>query len=497
MLIKSFVSSFALLQLGAARVQFLGIGIAGGDFGCEIDGSCPTGSTQLPLRSFNLGGGDGEGQMKHFSQDDGMNLFRLPISWQSLVNNQLGARLDASNLAKYDKLVQACLATGAHCMIDIHNFARWNGGIIGQGGPTDEQFVSLWTQLATKYAGSANIVFELMNEPHDLDVPTWAATCQKVITAIRSAGALKQMILLPGTNFDSAAHLVGSGSAQALMALTNPDGTTDNLLLDVHKYLDEDNSGTHAACVTNNTDAFGEVAAFLRQAGRKAIVSETGAAPAGSACMERFCEQNAFINANSDVFVGLVAWAAGSFDTSYILGLTPSQKNGKYVDNALATKCVVGTWLESSEFAPPAVSSASARASSSSAGGSGSSSAVATSPTTTQSTSVEVEGGVSTSESTVIEASTPTPAPTLTTTALVVSSGLPLPATVSETLAGLDAPNTVTGTIQTTATRNLVPGASATKSTVTSGGLSRAVSCRGGLVWFSAVVGFVATAGLF
>lgn len=38
-------------------------------------GSCQTGSVQLPLSS--LGGGDGEGQMKHFVQDDKMNVFRL------------------------------------------------------------------------------------------------------------------------------------------------------------------------------------------------------------------------------------------------------------------------------------------------------------------------------------------------------------------------------------------------------------------------------------
>lgn len=105
--------------------------IAGGDFGCEIHvghknhengidrrkltgikGSCPTGLTQLPLSSFGMGGGDGEGQMKHFTQNDGMNIFRLPISWQFLVNNNLGGPLNGANLAKYDKLVQTCLATG-------------------------------------------------------------------------------------------------------------------------------------------------------------------------------------------------------------------------------------------------------------------------------------------------------------------------------------------------------------------------------------------------
>jgi len=256
--------------------------------------------------------------------------------------------------------MQACLSTGAYCMIDIHNFARWNGGIIGQGGPTDEQFVGLWTALATKYAPNPKVVFELMNEPHDLDIAIWAQTCQKAVAAIRSAGATTQMILLPGTNFDSAATLVSSGSADALLSITNPDGTTDNLLLDIHKYLDVDNSGTHAECVTDNTAAFATVADFLRQRGRKGIVSETGASGAAS-CLTAFCAQNAFINANSDVFVGLVAWAAGSFGSSYLLSLTPSkQGGGGLVDNALAAQCVVGTWLEASEVAAPGSSSVAA-----------------------------------------------------------------------------------------------------------------------------------------
>ncbi|KAI1781381.1 glycoside hydrolase family 5 protein [Hypoxylon cercidicola] len=314
----------------------LGVAIAGGDFGCQIDGSCPTGSTQLPLNN------DGVAQMKHFVQDDGINLLRLPISWQFLVNNKLGGNLDTGNLAKYDQLMQACLATGASCMIDIHNFARWNGGIIGQGGPTDDQFVSLWRQLATKYADSDKVVFELMNEPHDLDVGVWANTCQKAVTAIREAGATSQMILLPGTNFDSAATLPTSGGAEQLLDIKNPDGTTDNLLLDIHKYLDEDNSGTHAECTTDNTDAFNDLAEFLRGKGRKGFVSETGASKDAS---------NSLINENSDVFVGLVGWGAGSFDTSYVLSLTPSKQNGKLVDNKLMSQCLIATWVNSEDTA--------------------------------------------------------------------------------------------------------------------------------------------------
>ncbi|KAK0376054.1 cellulase [Colletotrichum limetticola] len=355
--------TLTLLGLTAAACA-RGVAISGADFGCEIDGSCPTGKVQLPLSS--LGGGDGEGQMNHFVQNDKLNMFRLPVGWQFLVNNQLGGQLNAANLGKYDQIMQKCLATGAHCMLDIHNFARWNGGIIGQGGPTDDQFVSLWTQLATKYKDNANVVFEVMNEPHDLDVKLWAATCQKVVTAIRGAGATSQMILLPGTNFNSAEFLVSSGSAEALAAITNPDGTTDNLIIDVHKYLDQDNSGTHRPCTTDNVESFRTVAEFLRAKGRKGLVSETGASSDAS-CFTSFCAQNTFINQNSDVFIGLVGWAAGSFSTDYVLSLTPKKSGNTYTDNNLMKQCVLDTWTNteqnvSTPATPPAASSSSSSA---------------------------------------------------------------------------------------------------------------------------------------
>jgi endoglucanase len=82
--------------------------------------------------------------MSHFVTKDNLNIFRLPVGWQYLVNNVLGGQLDATNSGKYDQLVQACLATGASCIVDIHNYARWDGGIIGQGGPSNAQFTNLW-----------------------------------------------------------------------------------------------------------------------------------------------------------------------------------------------------------------------------------------------------------------------------------------------------------------------------------------------------------------
>jgi endoglucanase len=153
------------------------------------------------------------------------------------------------------------------------------------------------------------------------------------------------MILLPGTNFASAGRFVSSGSADALIKITNPDSTTTGLVLDLHKYLDVDNSGTHAECTTDNiADAFQISADFLRANNRQALVSETGAGSTAS-CFTAFCAQNAFLNQNSDVFLGYIAWGAGSFSTSYVLSLTPSKQNGVFVDAKLASQCVVSPWL--------------------------------------------------------------------------------------------------------------------------------------------------------
>ncbi|KAH6889434.1 glycoside hydrolase superfamily [Thelonectria olida] len=339
-------SLFTLLALASrtlARVQYVGVAIPGIDFGCDIDGSCPIGdNVEFPLKQY--GGGDGAAQMKHFVKNDEMNVFRLPTSWQWIVNNELGD-LDETNWGKYDDLVQACLDTGAYCMIDLHNFARYDGGIIGQGGPSDDVFVDLWKQITHKYADEDRIIFGLMNEPHDVDIKIWAATCQKAVTAIRKAGATSQMILLPGTNFASAETFVSTGSAEALAAISNPDGSKDGLILDVHKYLDINNSGTYTECTTDNVKAFEELASWLRKNKRKCMISESGAS-LDESCIEKFCAQNKAISDNSDVYIGFVAWGAGSFESDYILNLSPSGSPGDYTDNKLMKECVIKPFIE-------------------------------------------------------------------------------------------------------------------------------------------------------
>jgi aryl-phospho-beta-D-glucosidase BglC (GH1 family) len=149
----------------ASKVQYAGINIAGFDFGCTTDGSCSLTGNNKPYNIVQSG--TAIGQMNHFVKDDTLNAFRLPVGWQFLLNNQLGGKLDSNNFGQYDSLVRGCLNSGASlCILDLHNYARWNGAIVGQGGPTDAQLADVWKQLAQKYGSQSKIAFGVMNEPH-------------------------------------------------------------------------------------------------------------------------------------------------------------------------------------------------------------------------------------------------------------------------------------------------------------------------------------------
>ena len=90
--------------------------------------------------------------------------------------------------------------------------------------------------------------------------------------------------------------------------VTNPNGSIDGLIFDVHKYFDIDNSGTHSACVGDFVaDAFSPLADYLRSTGRKAMLSEAGAS-SDPTCLTDVCSAIDFLNGNADVYLGYIGW---------------------------------------------------------------------------------------------------------------------------------------------------------------------------------------------
>lgn len=67
--------------------------------------------------------------MTHFVNDDGFNVFRLPVGWQFLTGDAQSGDINEDNFNEYNDLVNACLATGASCIVDVHNYARFSGKV--------------------------------------------------------------------------------------------------------------------------------------------------------------------------------------------------------------------------------------------------------------------------------------------------------------------------------------------------------------------------------
>lgn len=71
----------------------------------------------------------------------------------------------------------------------------------------------------------------------------------------------------------------------------------------VHKYLDSDNSGTHADCVTNNIDVLTTLYNWLTTNNRQALLSETGGGSTSTSCETDLGQQLAYIKSHQDRIV--------------------------------------------------------------------------------------------------------------------------------------------------------------------------------------------------
>ena len=74
-------------------------------------------------------------------------------------------------------------------------------------------------ELAFHFKANPDVMFGLMNEPHERSASAWIGSANAAIAAIRAAGAVSQEILVPGSYWDSAwtwtstdnAAVVGAG----------------------------------------------------------------------------------------------------------------------------------------------------------------------------------------------------------------------------------------------------------------------------------------------
>ena len=315
------VASAIPASLSAAPLELTGVNLAGAEFGHHIAVPGVYGEHySYPTAE----------EVDYFTAK-GMNVFRLPFSWERL-QRTLGGEFDATELGYLDGFVKHATSKGAHVILDPHNYARYHGTIIGTGDVTNAHFADLWTRLANLYKDNDRVIFGLVNEPYGMpSTEHWVETANAAIAAIRKTGA-DNLILVPGNAWSGAhswaADHYGTPNAVALLKIVDPG---DHFAFDVHQYLDSDSSGSKDVIVNPQigVERLRGITRWLKQNRRRAFLGEfaiandkIGDAPEQIGD-EAIRNMLAFMEQNADVWMGFAWWAAGPRWGDYMFSIEP------------------------------------------------------------------------------------------------------------------------------------------------------------------------------
>ncbi|KAG8710992.1 hypothetical protein FRC09_020832 [Ceratobasidium sp. 395] len=248
----------------------------------------------------------------------GMNTFRVAFLMERISPPATGltGSFNATYLAALKQTANYITGKGGYAVLDPHNFMRYNNGIIS----STSDFSTWWKNLANEFKSNSRVIFDIMNEPHDIDAATVFNLNQAAVNAIRASGATTQLILVEGTSWAGAWTWVSSGNGDAFKTLKDPN---NNIAIEMHQYLDSDGSGTSDVCVSSTiaTERLAAATAWLKANNFKGFLGEIGggsndvciAAIKGGLCSLQ----------QSGVWIGALWWAAGPWWGDYFQSIEP------------------------------------------------------------------------------------------------------------------------------------------------------------------------------
>jgi endoglucanase len=213
-----------------------------------------------------------------------------------------------------------------YVLLDPHNYARYNGNLIGSSQVPNSAFADFWSRLADAYKGNAFVIFGLMNEPNTMPTEQWVSAANAAAAAIRDTGATN-LIMVPG-NAWTGAHSwnqtwYGTANATALLDFVDPG---NNFVVEVHQYFDSDFSGTSAQCgTTDASQVLSGVTSWLASNNLRGFLGEFAGAN-NSSCMQAIQSALQYMQNNDQYWAGWTWWAAGPWWTweDYMFSLEPA-----------------------------------------------------------------------------------------------------------------------------------------------------------------------------
>lgn len=258
-----------------------------------------------------------------YFQAKGMSLVRLPFLWER-VQPTLYAPLDATELQRLTTFVNGATAKGLTVLIDPHNYGRYRQQTIGSSGVPHTAFGDFWYRLAITFRSNPKVMFGLMNEPYGMPTENWVGAANEAIRRIRLAGATNT-IAVPGNAWSGAHSWAGNwyGTPNAVAMLQIVD-SGNNMVFEVHQYLDRDSSGTSDTCVSTTIGAqrLETFTAWLRANGKRGLLGEFAGAN-NDVCNQALNGMLAYMQNNADVWAGWTYWLAGAWSSHDMFSIQP------------------------------------------------------------------------------------------------------------------------------------------------------------------------------
>lgn len=264
----------------------------------------------------------GISQLDYF-KSKGVELVRLPFTWERM-QPSLGGELDPAELARMVRFLDAAAERGFKVVIDLHNYGRYDGKVIGSADVSVAEFKDFWTKLASVLKDHPAIWgFGIMNEPHDMGSSTaWPRAAQAATDGIRSTGS-DDIIIVSGDGWS------GAHSWKQYNANLDVYDPLDNLMYEAHQYFDRGSTGVYktydqeGAYPMVGVDRVKPFLDWLEENGHRGFIGEYGVPdndPRWLTVLDNF------VKALEEHNIPSAYWAAGPWWGKYSLAIEP--RNG-------------------------------------------------------------------------------------------------------------------------------------------------------------------------
>lgn len=291
----------------SAPARLRGVNLAGAEFGeGHLPGTFGVDYTYPGESDFQAAAAAGHG------------FVRLPVRWERL-QPVLGEALDADEVSRLNQALDLAQATGLPVLVDVHNYGRYYGQVIGDPAVTIEAFADFWVKMALALRDKPSLWgYGLMNEPHDMN-GSWPGAAQAAVNALRNIDKI-HAVVVAGDGWSSAQHWCEVNQD------LNVYDPSHNLHYEAHLYLDRDGSGRYAgsyddegATPTTGADRAAPFLAWLRERGATGIIGEINVPGDDPRWLDALAST---LTTLAEAGVPYAGWAAGPWwPQDYVLNL--------------------------------------------------------------------------------------------------------------------------------------------------------------------------------